>query len=155
MEVEATYNGFDEETEVRNRKKSDSGSDNNWTFTEYQYDKNGNVTVRLEDGEETPAGTEVTKPRRHLFTYDQADWMEFQRKLRARQRLQRRPEGHQHLLPDRVGKAPRHLQDRRHLHGRGCRLEAAREDDVGLLRQRQAQDARDPQLPQPHCQPGR
>ncbi len=79
MEVEARYNGFDEETKVRNRKKSDSGSENNWSFTEYQYDKNGNVTLRLEDGEESPSGTEVTKPRRHLFSYDQADWMEFQR----------------------------------------------------------------------------
>jgi RHS repeat-associated protein len=71
METEATYTGFDEVAKVRHRRRTAS----TWTFSDYVYDANGNVTVRRENGEEDTAGSQTKAPRRHELTYDQADWL--------------------------------------------------------------------------------
>jgi len=71
VETRATYTGFDEILKVRHRRQGDT----NWKFNTYTYDQNGNTTIRLENGEETDAGAQVTAPRRHELTYDANDWL--------------------------------------------------------------------------------
>ena len=71
-QVEVTYTGFDQLAKVRHKKATDT----NWTFTQYKgYDRDGNLTERLDDGKETTTGSLVTSPRRNTFAYDQADWL--------------------------------------------------------------------------------
>jgi RHS repeat-associated protein len=76
METLATWTGFDEIAKTSHRKKTDAASPNPWKFTTYAYDDNGNVTRRLENGEENAAQTAVTKGAdEHLLFYDKADWL--------------------------------------------------------------------------------
>lgn len=75
--TEASYTGFDEPNKVRFRK----GTSGDWTFSDYTYDRNGNVTLRLENGKETDAGSQTTAPRRYEMDYDSADWITEQRNL--------------------------------------------------------------------------
>ena len=71
-QVQATYTGFDQLAKTRHKKATQT----NWAFTQYKgYDRNGNLTERLDDGKETATGTLVTTPRRNTFAYDQADWL--------------------------------------------------------------------------------
>jgi RHS repeat-associated protein len=67
--VESIYNGYDEPTKTR--EKADSQQ--NWTFTAYSYDLNGNVASRQDDGLETENHTLVQHGRLTLFTYDWVD----------------------------------------------------------------------------------
>ncbi len=71
VETQASYTGFDEVAKARHRKQGATV----WTFTDYTYDNNGNVTVRRENGEENDAGTQSKAPRRYQLTYDGADWL--------------------------------------------------------------------------------
>jgi RHS repeat-associated protein len=73
-QVEASYTGFDQLAKVRHKKATEA----NWTFTRYKaYDLDGNLTERLDDGQEDNAGTVLPTPvaRRNTFAYDQADWL--------------------------------------------------------------------------------
>ena len=60
--IEADYNGFDELSESRQRNDSAA-----WAYTNYDYDANGNVSIRWDNGSGTQNG------RRHDFGYDEAD----------------------------------------------------------------------------------
>ncbi len=71
LETLATYNGFDEVTKTRQKKLADA----NYTFTSYGYDRDGNVTSRNDNGQETPAGSQTVAPSRNVFVYDGADWL--------------------------------------------------------------------------------
>jgi YD repeat-containing protein len=75
IEVLAQYDWVDRVTKTRNRK--DPLGSNNFAFTTYAYDLNGNVSERVDDGVETPAEVLVTAGRRNTFTYDKADWLTF------------------------------------------------------------------------------
>jgi len=78
IETQSTFDGFDQISKTRSRKSGDTS----WTFTTYTYDVNGNVKVRLENGQENDAGNTTTKdPRRYELTYDDADWLIEQRDL--------------------------------------------------------------------------
>jgi YD repeat-containing protein len=71
-QVEASYTGFDQLAKARHKQASQA----NWTFTQYKtYDRDGNLTERLDNGQETTAGALVTTPKRNTFAYDQADWL--------------------------------------------------------------------------------
>jgi RHS repeat-associated protein len=73
-QVQASYTGFDQLAKVRHKKPAEA----NWTFTRYTaYDLDGNLTERLDDGQEDNAGTVLATPvaRRNTFAYDQADWL--------------------------------------------------------------------------------
>jgi RHS repeat-associated protein len=71
-QVEASYTGFDQLAKARHKQASQA----NWTFTQYKtYDQDGNLTERLDNGQETTAGALVTTPKRNTFAYDQADWL--------------------------------------------------------------------------------
>jgi RHS repeat-associated protein len=61
-EFEADWNGFDEPSVVRDRLIGETG----WRTTTYDYDLNGNVRERVDQG------------RRHEFSYDQTDWLKTQ-----------------------------------------------------------------------------
>jgi RHS repeat-associated protein len=69
LDVESTYDAFDRPSKVRYQRRGTP----NWTFTTYDYDANGNVLTRVDNGEETPAGALVTDGIRQVFTYGQAD----------------------------------------------------------------------------------
>ncbi|NES27985.1 DNRLRE domain-containing protein [Micromonospora terminaliae] len=71
VETQASYTGFDEPAKVRHRKQSATA----WTFTDYGYDLNGNITLRRENGEESDTGTQSKAPRRFELSYDGADWL--------------------------------------------------------------------------------
>ncbi|HZO70338.1 MAG TPA: Ig-like domain-containing protein [Kribbellaceae bacterium] len=78
IETVATWTGFDQPDKVKHR---DVGAAT-WRFSDYTYDSNGNVTVRLENGEESAStGAQTKAPRRHELTYDDADWLVEQRDL--------------------------------------------------------------------------
>jgi RHS repeat-associated protein len=78
VETQATWTGFDQAAKVRHRKENAA----TWKFSRYTYDPNGNVTERLENGEESAStGAESKRPRQHLLTYDGADWLAEQRDL--------------------------------------------------------------------------
>jgi RHS repeat-associated protein len=62
FDIGATYDWLDRPVEVRDKKLSEPG----YRTTKYDYDLNGNVEVREDQG------------RRHTFTYDQADWLRTQ-----------------------------------------------------------------------------
>jgi RHS repeat-associated protein len=67
--VESGYNGFDEPTKTRAQNEQSD----NWTFTASTYDRNGNVSTREDDGEETNNNTLVQQGRLNLFSYDWVD----------------------------------------------------------------------------------
>ena len=71
VDVQASYTGFDEVAKSRFRREGESA----WTFSDYTYDANSNVTVRRENGQENDAGQESKAPRRYEMTYDAADWL--------------------------------------------------------------------------------
>jgi RHS repeat-associated protein len=71
VETQATYTGFNEVAKTRHQKQGDAV----WTFTNYTYDDDGNVTVRQENGEENDGGTQTKAPRRYELTYDGSDWL--------------------------------------------------------------------------------
>ncbi|MEV4539032.1 Ig-like domain-containing protein [Asanoa sp. NPDC049518] len=71
VDVRADYTAFDEASKVRYRKEGETL----WKANSYTYDANGNVTLRLENGEENDAGTQTKAPRRYEMTYDGADWL--------------------------------------------------------------------------------
>jgi YD repeat-containing protein len=71
MDITASYTGFNEPLKVRQKKKNASV----WTFSDYVYDPNGNVTQRRENGEEDAGGTQSKAPRTYTMTYDGADWL--------------------------------------------------------------------------------
>jgi RHS repeat-associated protein len=59
--VEHDYNGFDEPTQIRQRKEPPGQTPPPWRITDYAYDPNGNLQQRTDDG------------RTQTFGYDQAD----------------------------------------------------------------------------------
>jgi RHS repeat-associated protein len=69
LEVQNTFDGFDRLKKVRSRDEGDT----NYVATEYQYDKNGNVSSQETDRIETPAGTPVSPGRQQDFVRNQAD----------------------------------------------------------------------------------
>lgn len=71
LDVSASYDGFDQLVKTRQKKLNDA----NYRLTTYDYDLNGNVVERVDDGEETASGGLVTPGRRHAFSYDPADWI--------------------------------------------------------------------------------
>jgi RHS repeat-associated protein len=73
IEVLVSYDTLDRMTKVRNRNLGDT--DTNYRFTKFSYDRNDNVDERADNGVETAAGTQITAPKRHTFTYDAADWL--------------------------------------------------------------------------------
>lgn len=73
IEVVVSYDSLDRMTKVKNRNTGDS--DTNYRFTKFSYDRNDNVDERADNGVETAAGAQVTAPKRHVFTYDAADWL--------------------------------------------------------------------------------
>ncbi|GAA1595368.1 hypothetical protein GCM10009789_56730 [Kribbella sancticallisti] len=78
IETVATWTGFDQPEKVKHRKENATS----WKFSQYSYDLNGNVSERLENGEEsTSTGAETKRPRRHVLSYDGADWLTDQRDL--------------------------------------------------------------------------
>jgi RHS repeat-associated protein len=78
VDIQTTpYTGFDQPDKVRHRRQGVA----NWTFTAYSYDRNGNVSVRKDNGVETTAGSQVTAPREHRLFYNDADWLTEQRDL--------------------------------------------------------------------------
>ena len=76
IDVEATWDRFDQLVKVRHQKKGST----NWRFTSYDYDLNGNVKERVDNGEETADGTVVAGKagRKYIFGYDLADRVTFQ-----------------------------------------------------------------------------
>jgi RHS repeat-associated protein len=79
VQIQASYTGFDEPDKVRHRK----GTSGAWTFSDYAYDPNSNVTLRLENGKETGDDingpvTQTEAPRRIELAYDNADWLSVQ-----------------------------------------------------------------------------
>ena len=79
VQTQARYTGFDEPDKVRHRKADVAA----WTFTDYDYDANGNVSRRLENGKETGNDingpvTRTVEPRQFQLTYDSADWLDVQ-----------------------------------------------------------------------------
>ncbi|HEX2049435.1 MAG TPA: Ig-like domain-containing protein [Actinomycetota bacterium] len=82
VQTQADYTDFDEVLEVRHRKRPESGPEHDWTFTRYEYDLNGNVKRRLEDGKKSAStGAQIEAPREHVLQYDAADWLELQKDL--------------------------------------------------------------------------
>jgi RHS repeat-associated protein len=73
IEVVVSYDTLDRMTKVKNRNLGDT--DTNYRFTKFSYDRNDNVDERADNGVETAGGTQVTAPKRHVFTYDAADWL--------------------------------------------------------------------------------
>lgn len=73
VDVRVTYDTLDQIEKIRHRKENDASSD--FKFATFRYDLNGNMTERADDGVETETGSQVTAPKRHTFTYDQADWL--------------------------------------------------------------------------------
>jgi RHS repeat-associated protein len=67
FDIQSFYNGFDEQTRVRQLLSSD-----NWRFTKYGYNDNGELTSREDDGRERDNGTELQAGRLHDFVYDEA-----------------------------------------------------------------------------------
>ncbi|WP_185749187.1 Ig-like domain-containing protein [Humibacillus xanthopallidus] len=77
VETSASWDGFDEISRVWHRKKASDTTP--WTFNDYAYDANGNVTRRLENGEQDSAKQTVTKaPKEYELAYDEADWLSTQ-----------------------------------------------------------------------------
>ena len=74
VDIQASYTGFDEpaKTQIQAEQRPV------WTFSDYTYDANGNVTVRRENGEENDGGAQSKAPRRYEMTYDAADWLSLQ-----------------------------------------------------------------------------
>ena len=56
----------------------------NWHFTTFQYNKNGMVDLRLENGERDGNGVQTKAPKRVELTYDQSDFMTRQLEPAAR-----------------------------------------------------------------------
>ncbi len=81
VETQADWTGFDQVKEVRHHKVSDTQSQNNWTFTDYSYDGNSNVTRRQEDGTKDPNLVQTQAPKDIRLTYDQADRLNQQKNL--------------------------------------------------------------------------
>jgi RHS repeat-associated protein len=71
VDLQATYTGFDEVAKTRFRRTGETL----WTFSDYTYDANGNVTVRRENGQENDLGQQTRAPRRNELSYDAADWL--------------------------------------------------------------------------------
>lgn len=67
FDIQSFYNGFDEQTRVRQLLGPD-----NWRFTKYGYNDNGDLTSREDDGREHDNGTELQAGRLHDFLYDEA-----------------------------------------------------------------------------------
>ena len=74
IDVTATYDWLDRRTKIVQKKQGQSS----WLFTTMQYNLNGNVTVREDDGRRTRHGQRHEAPRRNEFTYDEADWVKQQ-----------------------------------------------------------------------------
>ncbi|MFB9236170.1 Ig-like domain-containing protein [Plantactinospora siamensis] len=71
VDLRTTWTGFDEQAKVSHRKQGVTP----WTFADYQYDANGNVTQRRENGEEDDNGNQTKAPRTYTMSYDGADWL--------------------------------------------------------------------------------
>lgn len=69
--TKAEYNGFDEATET-SYKRDDEAS---WKFTQFTYDRSGQITLRLENAERDAGGTQTKAPKRVELTYDQSGFM--------------------------------------------------------------------------------
>ncbi|HYO60808.1 MAG TPA: RHS repeat-associated core domain-containing protein, partial [Actinomycetota bacterium] len=77
VSILVTYDQVDRVAKVRHRKELSSTEP--YEFTSYDYDLNGNVVERKENGKESSDGTTIiTPPKRHTFTYDQANWLQTQ-----------------------------------------------------------------------------
>ncbi|HEX2294067.1 MAG TPA: Ig-like domain-containing protein [Actinomycetota bacterium] len=73
LDIRVAYNAFDEAAEVRHQEETRPDDDANWTFTTYDYDLNGNVSQRVDDGAKGADG--VIRGRRHTFSYNDVDWL--------------------------------------------------------------------------------
>ena len=71
VSTRASYNGFDEAIETSYKRDSET----NWKYTEFTYDREGQIAVRLENSERDAAGTQVKAPKRVELTYDQSGFM--------------------------------------------------------------------------------
>ena len=78
IKIAVAYDSLDRAVKVR-QSDSEAGPSGNWTVTTYAYDLNSNVAERIDNRRETEAGAEVTPGRRHVFDYDDADWLTRQR----------------------------------------------------------------------------
>ncbi|MDQ4124324.1 MAG: DNRLRE domain-containing protein [Actinomycetota bacterium] len=77
IRIEVAYDTLDRVSKVRHRSATAAATDT-YEFTSYDYDLNGNVIERKENGKENPDGSVVTAPRSHTFVYDGADWLQTQ-----------------------------------------------------------------------------
>ncbi|MCF6376449.1 Ig-like domain-containing protein [Nocardioides KLBMP 9356] len=71
VSTRASYNGFDEAIETSYKRDSEA----NWKYTEFTYDREGQITLRLENSERDAAGAQVKAPKRVELTYDQSGFM--------------------------------------------------------------------------------
>lgn len=73
IEIRVTYDALDRVAKVRNRNEGDTST--NYQFTTFSYDLNSNVVERANNGVESEAGALITPAKRHVFAYDQSDWL--------------------------------------------------------------------------------
>lgn len=73
-EIVAAYDGFDQLARLYQRR----GQQGNWTASTYEYDANGNVSLREDDQTASSSTATPSSGRRHIFVYDDADWLRFQ-----------------------------------------------------------------------------
>ena len=71
LDMLVAYDGLDRATKVRQQKSGDV----NYGFTKMTYDRNSNITDRVENGVEDPNGGLVTPGKMKHFDYDPADWL--------------------------------------------------------------------------------
>ena len=95
----ASYNGFDEAIETSYKKDNEA----NWHFTTFDYNKNGMVTLRLENGERDGNGVQTKAPKRVELTYDQSDFMTRQLNLGTTRGVRRRRAHRHDVLRHRLG----------------------------------------------------
>lgn len=67
FDLQSFYNGFDEQTKVRQLLSTD-----NWRSTKYDYNDNGELVTRQDDGNEHDNGGQIAPWRVHTFAYDEA-----------------------------------------------------------------------------------
>ncbi len=75
MHIESTWDGFDRQVKIRERKTGET----DWRVTDYVLDDNGNLATRTDNRVETTSGTMVQRGRIHDFTYNLADELITQR----------------------------------------------------------------------------
>ena len=133
----ATYDGFDEAVETSFKKDTEA----NWHFTTFEYNKNGMVNLRLENGERDGNGVQTKAPKRVELTYDQSDFMTRQLNLGTTAACED-DERTDTTYFDTGWERQRTMRRRcRRLRRRLLGVEAAPDDELDALRQRQAAHA--------------